>query len=79
MKIFIVLKKVHLYQLIILICIIGEVLFSFIWEAKGRYVFPCFVLIIPLACIGIVLMYEKIFKFLKNLVYKNRLENYGNN
>ena len=31
----------------------GGFLFSLIWEAKGRYVFPFFVMLIPVAAAGL--------------------------
>ncbi len=46
-------RKTDLYVCLPLIGIIGGVLFSILWEAKGRYVLSYVVLIIPYAAAGI--------------------------
>ena len=49
--------SVHLEKYVILITIFGGFLFSIIWEAKSRYVFPYYVMMIPLAVIGMMEIY----------------------
>lgn len=41
------------YGLILAVAFIGGFLFSLFWEAKGRYTFPFFVYLLPLAGVGI--------------------------
>ncbi len=48
---------------VFLICIVGGFLFSIIWEAKTRYVFPYFIMMIPYAAIGIQILVNKMFKY----------------
>ena len=43
----------ELYPLIVIVFFIGGLLFSLIWEAKGRYTMPYFVILIPLAAAGL--------------------------
>ncbi len=43
----------NLYSSIFTIMFTGGFLFSLIWEAKGRYVFPFFVMLIPVAAAGL--------------------------
>lgn len=45
---------------ILMICVYGGFLFSVIWEAKTRYVFPYFVFLIPCAVAGITELCDKI-------------------
>ena len=66
--VFLIFKKVQLYQLVLFVGIFGEFLFSMVWEAKGRYIFPCFICMIPMAGVGIVFLYEKAVNSVKNLV-----------
>lgn len=44
---------------VLLIGIFGGFLFSFLWEARARYIFPYFIVMIPYACVGI---YEYVSK-----------------
>lgn len=46
-------KRVSLEQDLLLIAVFGGFLFSVLWEAKARYVFPYFLLMIPCAAVGI--------------------------
>lgn len=41
------------YSLVLAVGFIGGFLFSLIWEAKGRYTFPFFIMLIPLAASGL--------------------------
>ena len=46
-------KRFSLEQHLLLIAVFGGFLFSILWEAKARYVFPYFLLMIPCAAVGI--------------------------
>lgn len=46
-------KRFPLEQHLLLIAVFGGFLFSILWEAKARYVFPYFLLMIPCAAVGI--------------------------
>ena len=37
----------------LLITIIGGFLFHMLWEAKGRYILPYFVMMLPMAAVGL--------------------------
>ena len=41
-----------IYMLLPEVCILGEFLFSIIWEANSRFILPCYIVMISLACIG---------------------------
>lgn len=53
-------------SLILLVAFMGGFLFSLIWEAKGRYTMPFFILIIPLCAMGFINFTE----VMKNLLKK---------
>ena len=42
-----------LHSFVLTVAFIGGFLFSLIWEAKGRYIFPFFVILIPAASIAL--------------------------
>lgn len=46
-------KRFPLKYHVLLIAVFGGFLFSILWEAKARYVFPYFLLMIPYAAVGI--------------------------
>lgn len=46
-------KRVPLQHYLLLIAVFGGFLFSILWEAKARYVFPYFLIMIPYAAAGI--------------------------
>ena len=51
------------YQLLPLIVVFGGCLFTLIWEAMARYVFPYFIYMVPLSAIGwgyMVLLLRKV-------------------
>lgn len=51
------------YQLLPLIVVLGGCLFTLIWEAMARYVFPYFIYMVPLSAIGwgyMVLLLRKV-------------------
>ncbi len=58
--IYCIIKDDDYYKLIIAVTFIGGFLFSLLWEAGGRYVFPYFVFLIPAAGIGFVKALELI-------------------
>lgn len=49
-------KRFPLEQHLLLIAVFGGFLFSILWEAKARYVFPYFLLMLPCAAAGICTM-----------------------
>lgn len=59
-------KNVLVERLLLLIVVIGGFLFFTFWEAKSRYVFPYFVLMIPMAAIGFELFFRKLQVFWQN-------------
>jgi len=46
-----------------------------IWEAKSRYVFPYFVVLIPLAAYGLIIVRNKITEYRKNKEEKDEKGN----
>ena len=46
-------KKQNIEEHILMVGIFGGFLFSLIWEAKTRYIFPYFIMMLPYAAIGI--------------------------
>lgn len=53
--------KTNLYMLLPEVCILGEFLFSIIWEANSRFVIPYYIIMLPLACIGWNSLISKIY------------------
>lgn len=49
-------KKKDLEQQILLITVFGGFLFHMLWEAKGRYILPYFVMLLPMAAVGLAEM-----------------------
>ena len=45
-------KRIPVEQLILMITVIGGFIFYIFWEAKSRYVFPYFMMMIPMAAMG---------------------------
>lgn len=45
-------RKKDLSQLVLLIAVFGGFLFHMLWEAKGRYILPYFVMMLPMAAAG---------------------------
>lgn len=64
-------RKKELEDRVLLITIIGGFLFHMIWEAKGRYILPYFVMMLPMAAIGVAELTERVKKFRYNQT-KNR-------
>ena len=44
---------ISIEKYVLLIGVFGGFLFSLLWEARARYIFPYFILMIPYACVGI--------------------------
>ena len=53
-------KRIPVEHLGLLITVIGGFIFYIFWEAKSRYVFPYFVMMIPMAACGWDLMLQKL-------------------
>ena len=53
-------KKTPVEQLILIIPVIGGFIFYIFWEAKSRYVFPYFIMMIPMAAIGWDMLLQKL-------------------
>lgn len=53
-------RKKDLSALVLVIAIFGGFLFHMIWEAKGRYILPYFVLMLPMAAEGLSELSERI-------------------
>lgn len=47
-----IIGKTNIYMLLPEVCILGEFLFSLIWEANSRFIIPYYIIMIPLACMG---------------------------
>ena len=50
--VFAVKKDSNILQHMLAVAMIGGFLFSIIWEAKARYIFPYYVMMYPLAAVG---------------------------
>ena len=46
-------RKKDLEDQVLLLTIFGGFLFHMLWEAKGRYILPYFVMMLPMAAIGL--------------------------
>ena len=57
----------NLYSSIFTIMFTGGFLFSLIWEAKGRYVFPFFVVLIPVAAAGLKITLDFVIQRIKKV------------
>lgn len=53
-------KKIPVEHLCLLIVILGGFIFYVFWEAKSRYIFPYFMMMIPMAACGYDLLIQKI-------------------
>lgn len=51
-------KKPDILQCLMMVAVIGGVLFSILWEAKSRYVFPYIVMLIPYMASGLFLIQQ---------------------
>lgn len=56
-------KKKELEQYVLLITIFGGCLFHMLWEAKGRYILPYFVMMLPMAAVGLAQMSVRLRSF----------------
>lgn len=64
------LAKQPFYKNCIILTIFGGFLFSILWEANSRYVFPYFVMMVPFAVIGWKDIYTFTTSYLYKLVYR---------
>ena len=55
-------RKIKYHQLFLVLVVIGGFLFHMAWEAKGEYIMPYFVMLIPLAAVGVVYALDYINK-----------------
>ncbi len=59
-------RKKSFYMLLAEIILVGGVLFSLLWEAKTRYIFPYMIYMLPCAAVGLTEVSEAFFdKFVK--------------
>jgi hypothetical protein len=51
---YLIIRDTHkdMYQLLPEVCLLGEFLFSIIWEANSRFILPYYIIMFPLSCIG---------------------------
>ena len=52
-------RKKPLEEQVLLITIFGGFLFHMLWEAKGRYILPYFVMMLPMAAVGLAELAER--------------------
>ncbi len=52
-------RKKPLEEQVLLITIFGGFLFHMLWEAKGRYILPYFVMMLPMAAVGLAELTER--------------------
>ena len=55
-------KRIEYYQLFLILIVIGGFFFHMAWEAKGEYIMPYFVMLVPLAAVGITCVLDYINK-----------------
>ncbi len=58
-------KKDNIWQMLLLIVVVGGILFSIIWETKSRYVFPYVICMIPYMACGMWMVQEGIRKLVR--------------
>ncbi len=58
-------RKKEPEEFILFIVIFGGFLFHMIWEAKGRYILPYFVMMIPMAAVGLEEISQRVYCWLK--------------
>jgi hypothetical protein len=51
---YLIMRDTHkdMYQLLPEVCLLGEFLFSIIWEGNSRFILPYYIIMLPLSCIG---------------------------
>lgn len=64
-------RKKPLEDQVLLLTILGGFLFHMLWEAKGRYILPYFVMMLPMTAIGLAELMER----MKSVILKNKLAN----
>lgn len=68
--------KDALYKMLPIVIVTGGFLFSLMWEAKSRYIFPYFVFMIPCAAAGLGILTEKMEGFYKKTAGKLKTAGY---
>lgn len=68
-------RRDKIRNLMLLVAIVGGFLFSILWEAKGRYVLPYVVFMLPYMCQGIYRMQILIKTVFQNLFAKREEDN----
>ena len=53
-------KENDIMQYLLAVALIGGFLFSIMWEAKGRYMFPYYITMLPLAVMGYIVLITKL-------------------
>lgn len=71
-------RRIPVEHLGLLITFIGGFLFYSFWEAKSRYVFPYFVMGIPMAAVGLDTVTQKVAVWVKNYSDKSREKRIAN-
>lgn len=61
-------KENNVLQHLFAVALIGGFLFSIIWEAKARYMFPYYVMMLPMANIGYITLITKVEKIRSNMI-----------
>lgn len=68
-------KQSDILQYLFAVALIGGFLFSIIWEAKGRYIFPYYVTMLPLAVIGYnkaLVFFNKMYEIMNEAKFGQR-------
>lgn len=58
-------KQDNIWQMLLLIVVVGGILFSLIWETKSRYVFPYVICMIPYMAYGMWAVQEVIRRLVR--------------
>lgn len=64
-------RKYNLLNHALAAAIIGGFLFSILWEAKSRYIFPYYVTMFPLACVGYYQLMAAAEKLIRNMRHRD--------
>ena len=63
-------KDMELCQMLIMLSVFGGMLCHLLWEAKGRYVFSYYVMLLPFAAFGVKELVTVLEKMLLALIIK---------
>lgn len=67
-------RKKELEDRILLIFILGGFFFHMIWEAKGRYILPYFVAMLPMAAVGLSEFGGRVSRWMDSVRSRDKLE-----